>query len=113
MLAATHPEGLGERFVPFRLPLCSLASFVFPASTQAFYDAALEHASSFAPVLNRAAASLPSAIVGASLVAADVLLPMFGGMFTLASLVPTAPTLVSLAAVFLAGRGAKRHAAFA
>ena len=98
LLAATHPEGIGGWLVPFPRSLALVASFLFPATTQAFCDEILEHIPWIPSGIQRAAAELPPALFTAVLVVSDVLLVTGGGAFAIARIATYTPICALLAA---------------
>uniref|UniRef100_A0A7S3AU75 Hint domain-containing protein n=2 Tax=Haptolina ericina TaxID=156174 RepID=A0A7S3AU75_9EUKA len=78
VVSATHPEWIAEwmltsSFYPLPLTMSNLLSYLFPATTQSFYDAVLEPlAVSAAPGLKTFKAAVPSPIVVLAFAAFDL-----------------------------------------
>jgi len=89
VLASTYPEWIAEymlssALVPLPISLSNLASYLFPETTQAYYDAVIE------PLVTRAhpkhlKVALPAALYPAAFLAGDLALAAGFGAFVLAS----------------------------
>merc|ERR1719293_288203 len=87
VLASTYPEWIAEYMLSSALvplPLSNLASYLFPETTQAYYDALVE------PLVTAAhpkhlKAALPSALYPAAFLAGDLVLAAGFGAFAFAS----------------------------
>ena len=107
VLASTYPEWIAEYMlssylVPLPLSLSNLLSYLFPETTQAYYDALIE------PLVTKAhpkhlKAALPASLVPVAFLAGDLAVSAGFAAFALAS--PLA--VVAAAAVFLAAKARK------
>ena len=104
ILAATHPEWAAQWFLassfPFPFSLISFASYLFPLSAQAFYDAAIEPRSALVLSLLQSAWEVaPHSLVPPAMLLADALIAIAGAVFHVASEPLTASVLIASAAV--------------
>jgi len=100
VLASTYPEWIADymlsTYVPLPISISNLLSYLFPATTQAYYDATLERFfQSTSPFLVSLKASLPTPLVALAFVVADLAVSLGFVAFSLAS----SQALVALAAV--------------
>ena len=107
VVAASHPDWIAQylldSYVPLPFSLSNLISYLFPATTQDYYDEHLENIP-VAPQLKQWKADLPSAAIPAAVVVVDVAISVGFVAYALSS----PKVAIGLATVFVGKKLARK-----